>query len=581
MTDASPLPWKVFLNLRSLEPAYGREGIMAALSHRYEYVRSPSFEAGEITATLQGATVSGATPIWRGRRVQRPQAFDVVVRFEFQTPERARLLSGCSCNGWGMRCEHAPAVLVDLAVHPAMVDALAEGKATRALVGELPALRAAALEEYQAVSVGAHWFTLPPQGTGRAWDLRLTMIDPRSPATRDMVSDAPMLELRLQDSADRSLLDPRDLVHRAVPSFERRLFALGAPLTRGRKGVSITAIQASVALHLLATSRREVLLGEGGRETLRFSPASATLRVVRTTLPRSSLSLRTGPFDSQAGAEVHALEGRWRVDAENVDVSARDAVLFSGPFPFLWVPSKVTFYPIDPSVDLDVAWNLFRKPSAELPVRHAASVYAGLQKALTGRAVTLPPPEQMGLAPRAEATLTLRVQGSPLDVRAQLEARYDFGTLELTPAGPIAPVDFEHDVRRDREREELGLGRVISAGLHWSDADRAFVAAQQDAVDFWVRGIPTLREPHRAPMNLLLAENLKHVAVRPPVKACACRSWGACSTPRCASTWASSRPTSSSCARPCATSAAGSPSTTARWPSSRMLWRRSSTSSPR
>ncbi|MFO0651575.1 MAG: SNF2-related protein [Polyangiales bacterium] len=520
MPDAANAPWKVFLNLRALEPAYGREGIIAALSHRYQYVRSPTYERGEICATLERSTVSAESAVWRGRRVQRPQTFDVTVRFDFQTPERARLLSGCSCNGWGMRCEHAPALLVDLAVHPAMLDALIEGQPTRYFVDELPPLRAAALEEYQAATVGAHWFTLPPRAASRSWDIRLSVLDPRAPSARDVPPDVPTLELRLQDPTERTLLDPRDIVSRPVPMFERRLMALGAPLARGRKGVSLTATSASVALHLLSTSHRDVHLGESGREHLRFSPHAASLRVVRTTLPRGSLSMGARPWLPGASErdEVQALEGRWSVDADGLDVSARDAVLFTGPFPFVWISSISTFYPVDPSVDLDVAWSLYRRPSAELPVRHAATVYAGLQKALAGRAVKLPPPEQMGLAPRAEATMTLRVAGAPLDVRATLEARYDFGTLTVGPAGPLAPVDFEHDVRRDREREESVTARVLAAGLHWSEADGAFVAAQQEAVDFWVRGIAALREEHHAPMQLFVAENLKHVAVRPPVK---------------------------------------------------------------
>ncbi len=521
MPDAANAPWKVFLNLRSLEPAFGRDGIISALSHRYVYVRAPAFEHGEITATLQSGTVTAESPVWRGRRAQRPQTYDVSVRFHFETRERARLISDCSCNGWGVRCEHAPALLVDLAVHHEMLDALVGGKPTRYFIDDLAALRAAALEEYQAATVGAHWFTLPPRGTSKPWDIRLNVLDPRAPSPRDVAPDVPTIELRFQDPNDRTLLDPRDVVTRPLPAFERRLVALGAPLTRGRKGVSLTATSASVALHLLSTSHREVHLGEAGKELLRFSPHLASLRVVRTTLPRAALSMSARPWLPGASErdDVQALEGRWTVEAETVDVSARDAVIFTGPFPFLWIPSRATFYAVDPSVDPDVAWSLYRRPSAELPVRHAATVYAGLQKALAGRAVTLPPPEQMGLAPRAEATMTLRVSGAPLDVRAQLEARYDFGVLEVGPAGPLAPVDFEHDVRRDREREEGVVARVLAAGLRWSDADGAFVATQQEAVDFWVRGVPSLREEHRAPTGLFIAENLKHVAVRPPVKA--------------------------------------------------------------
>ncbi len=517
MTESISEHWRPFLTLQTIEAAIGREALVSALSHRLEYVRPRSFQGRVITAMLQSSTVTPASTMWRGRRTQSPYVYTVSVRFEVDRPERARLISSCSCNGWGLRCEHAPAVLADLAVHPSLLGAILAGHDTRELVRELPTMRAAALEEYQSATVGAHWFVLPPSGATHAWELRLTVLDPRHPVGREML-EVPTLEVRLMSAHERTLFDPSELLRRALPPFERRLITLGVPLSRGRKGVALTDVGASVALHLLSNNHREFVIGESGREVGRVSTSPAMLRVVRTTLTRAEVSLRTaahGPPDEP----VHALEGRWTVEPEGVEASTRDAVLFTGPFPFVWIASKAAFYPVDPSVDLDVAWSLFRIPAAELPVRQAAKVYAGLQKALAGRAVPLPPPEQMGLAPRAQAALTLRIAGAPLDVRAQLEARYDFGALTLSPEGPLNAVPFEHDVRRDREHEEGALARVTAAGLRWSEADRAFVASQQDAVDFWVRGLPSLRGAHRASVTLLIAENLTRVAVRPPVKA--------------------------------------------------------------
>ena len=81
MPDAANAPWKVFLNLRALEPAYGREGIVAALSHRYQYVRSPTFERGEICATLESSTVNAGASLTKG--LPHFGKFSVNVRFRF------------------------------------------------------------------------------------------------------------------------------------------------------------------------------------------------------------------------------------------------------------------------------------------------------------------------------------------------------------------------------------------------------------------------------------------------------------------------------------------------------------------
>ncbi len=527
MNDTRPAPaWAAFLNLASLTPALGRATVQAALSHRYEYARPPALSNGTLTATLQAPTVTTPVFSWHNRRSARAAAYEVRVTFDTRDPSRARMLTSCSCNGWGVSCEHAPALLVDLAVHPKLVAALAAGDATQGLVRELPALRAQALEEFHAREVGAEWFALPPQGPARPWEVRLTVVDARPSGVRSPARDEayPSIELRLMDPATHSLLDPREILYRGVPALERRLFTLGRPLSRNRKGVELTGTPASVALHLLRESRREVLAGEGGGgEPVRFSDAAVTLRVARTTMARADITVRADHDHAlpaaRAREEVHALEGRWSAEPEGLDVSARDAVLYSGPFPFLWVPARKTFYPVDPTVDLDVAWNVHCRPSVELPARHASVVYQGLRRALAGRAVALPPPEQMGLAPRERAEVSLRVAGAPLDLRARLEARYAFGAIELSPAGALSSVAFEDDVRRDREHEEGALARVASAGLRWSDEERAFVAEQQEAVDFWVRGVAALREPHPAALTVLVAENLKHVAVRPPVKA--------------------------------------------------------------
>ncbi len=523
MTAHPPLPWLQFITLTSLMGGYGSVAIRNALGHGFDYVRAPEMQGSEIVATLHARAVGGTvSTIWRGRRTTGQLGWEVRIGMVVEGHDSARILASCNCNAWGMRCDHLYAVLVDLAVCTELLDAVVSGRPSAPILASLPALRAQTLEELHALALGAQWFALPPRNVDARFDLRVGIVDPRTALHRK--SDTfPQLEVRLAHPVTRALFEPAAVLSDGLPPFERRLLTLGRPLSRGRKGVSMEGVSASVALHLLAGSGRAVLWGEKGSEPVQFSREPASLRLVRTTMARNAVSLSANAHARGARVErdgtVHALEGRWTCEPARLDVSAREAVLFSGPFPFLFVPATKTFHPVDPAVDLDVAWNLFNTPSAELPVRHAPSVFAGLQTALAGRAVSLPAPEEMGLAPRADATLQLRVSGAPLDVEARLEARYDFGIVALSPAGPLAPLRFEDDVRRDRTREEIAVARVQAAGLVWRDDLRAFAASHDAAVEFWQKGLPALRADSAAGVALLLAENLRNVAVRPPVKA--------------------------------------------------------------
>jgi len=516
-----PPAWFELLTLDTLAATFSPERVIGALALSVEYAAAPTLTDG---ATLTASTF-GAVPAAVRRGVGRPGVITSRATFREHPDGTAKLQTGCTCDVYAAGCVHVLAMLVDLALHPGLRDAVLDGRRdVTALLDALPALRVTARDELHARALADRWLALATPVAAEAFELRVTPVDARPGLAGAAPGpyEHPTVELRLMSTGDRSLFDPREIATRPLPRLERRLFTLGEPLSRGRKGVSLSGTSATIALHLLRASGREVLLGEKGSEALSFRDEALRLRIARTTLARGEVSVTLearaagSALLEHAGASVDALEGRWY--AEGVELAARDAVLFAGAFPMVWAPALRAFFPVDESVDPDLAWSLHCRPSAEVPQAHAATVLRGVQRALGGRRVALPRPEELGLAPRSEAKLVVRIEGRPLDVTVRVEAEYDFGTVPLGPDGPLARLPFEHDLRRDPEREREAVERVAAASLTWSAPVSAFVAKERDAADFWTRGIVTLREPTRAPLSILVAENLRRVIVRPPVR---------------------------------------------------------------
>ncbi len=518
MPPSSPT-WCDLLTLDALTRSFGASTVERALQHDLRYDRPPRLSAVD--------TVSARFELLRTHapHLQRAASGGPAPTVALHVERGAlRITAGCTCLEWGSFCDHRLALLVDLASSEELRRAVARGADTDALVAEVTAQRATLRDELRARTLVSQWIPLPRVEPAGALAVSLVPVDTRHRIDGSDPYDYPTLELRLHGPGTRSLFDMRQLGTRTLTMLHRRLVTLGTALTRSRKGVALAGVQASIALHLLRESREPVYLGERAAESLRFVDATATLRVERVRLRRAVLAQHDPAVAANLALteawneHVPALEGRWSAP-DGLELSAREVILFSGPYPFLWVPSRAAFYPVADTVDLDLAWNLHCKPAVELPERHAAVVYRGLQQTVGARRVKLPRPEDMGLGPRAEAEVTVRLEGRPLDVVARVEAAYDFGVVQLGPDGALAEVPFEHDVRRDLEREREAVARVLAAGLRWSADRAAFEAVDRDAADFWTRGVQGLRAPGEQPLTLLVADNLRGVVVRPPVKA--------------------------------------------------------------
>ena len=448
----------------------------------------------------------------------------------------ARWRADCTCRAWG-QCEHVAEVLLDLALSAPLRDALRGDGEVALAVSRLPLLRDALQHRQAAEQVATSWLPVQPASEVRAPEYLLVLplaADPTGPLQRRCVGfdGTPLLEVRLRIAGQRALLDPSRLALASLPAEDRAIVRLLHPLGGARKAFKATGVEAAIALEFLARHAASRARLEGDDAAPTFARDALSLHIVATRLPRHRLSLRAPEegapralYGAQAGRwedappendeAVDALEARWRSADGRVEVRAADAVLFRGPFPRLWCPTRRAFFPVDPAADLDVAWHAQIAPAVELPRGHAERVLRALRRRLRGRSVHLPTLADVG-AEDAEARFVLRVEGRPLDLRARLEARYPHATIELSLARAL---EADADDRRDGDLELEAVERVAGTSLAWDEAARCFRAMDDDAARFWREGADALRQGGRPPLAVEVPASLAGTRARAPLAA--------------------------------------------------------------
>ncbi|MFO0624983.1 MAG: SNF2-related protein [Polyangiales bacterium] len=497
---ASDDPWIDRVTLQNLLPLCPPESLGAALEHGFSYASPPVVDGPfAVRATFVNNVAPG--PAWRGLRVSQPKV--VSTRAELVVSAR-RLLSvslSCACGRPAASCPHGLALLVDLAVSPALRRAVLHGGVTPEVLDALPAARVSARGEFSVARLVDAWMQLSPRGDAVAWELLLTVVDGGRGGREGVAS----LELRLRDPATGALLNP--LRPKGLTDAEVSLLALGEPLSRGRLGYGFVGARAAVLLRLLRDDGRPVVL-EGG-EVARFASAPAALRIERARVPRAEVAVGA---ELSTAAAVEALVARWSAEGDaGFDLGAAEVVLFVGPSPQVFVPARSAFYPVARGVDQGVALSMHQRPAMLLPEGRAADAYARLADVVSGRSVALPPPERMGLGPRETPEVVVLLEGTALDVTARAEARYSFGARALG----VAP-DPEERVRRDLAREESARARIEAAGMR-SQAG-VWRAEGDEAAALWSRGLAMLRGAEPFAMTVRVSDALRGVAVRAPTR---------------------------------------------------------------
>ena len=391
----------------------------------------------------------------------------------------------CACSrGRPYVCEHFVRILVDLAVHPALRSALAAGESTpaiAALLEALPALRREAFEERTLDERLAQW--VPPRTFDEDFEIDVEPVRSASLAT---VDERPALVVRHRRPGARALVRPRDVLDARLRPWHRRLVELTAPGHMDRSSLVSTRAQASMLLHLLQD--QQPIFTRTWKSRLRFH--------------KHFVAPRVEPVGDRLVARWYTAEGRLLVDAE-------DALLFTGPFPFVWSEADGIFHPVAPEVEIDVAWGLSRVPSLPLTSRSRERIGRALLMGVRGLGVGLPGPEVFGLPPLEAPTFELRLTGSPLDVRAELDAVYRAGKVPVVPRRDDA-------ANRDVDAEQRGLAIVRAAGFMDEDDGGALRATEEHAVELWRSGILALRGEAVPIFEILLGDALARVKVGPP-----------------------------------------------------------------
>lgn len=511
-----PLTWLDDITLEGV-----RDAFPAMLSRLVEgparYLEAPAAVGAAVRAALPGATPRSRVTVVLSRGDHRP-------------PWR----SDCTCRAWG-NCEHVAQLLIDLALSPALREALQRGEVDARALERTAAVREALCAQLAADSVASTWLPVRPALVlaSPCYALLLpTASDPSQPLQRRCVGydGAPQIELRLRIPGQRAALDPAAISAATLPPEDRAVVRLLNPVRGARRAMRASGVEAAVALEFLSRHARGRVVLDGGEAPVRFDDTELGLHLVLTRLPRRRLSLQGDPagtpralygveggrWEGEAPANDHpvdAIEARWRSDDGRVELCAWDAMLFRGPFPRLWSPGHGAFFRVADGVDLDVAWHAQSAPAVELVRGHAERIVRSLRRRLRGRAVRLPTLAEVG-ADEGPARFVLRVEGRPIELSARLFALYPHGEFLLAPG-----VELDDDDRRDTERELDALQLLGRTGLSWEAATQRYRASDASAAGFWRDDVPALRASLAPVITVEVPASLVGARARPPVVA--------------------------------------------------------------
>lgn len=475
--------WIREIDMDFVDRRFGAEAVSSLLRDGRDHAEPPHVDgSGRLGAAL---VRDPRDPV---PRAQAGEALPIATALRVRLRDGA-LEMACACSrGRPYVCEHVTRVLVDVAVSPALRTALAaRAEVSQALVDELRARRVEAYEERTLDERLALW--LPPRAFDDDLEIDIEPVRSAGLAARD---ERPALVVRHRRPPSRTLLKPRDVIDARLPARHRRIIELTAPSHTDRNVLVSTRAQASMLLHLVRDE--SPVFTRDWKRRLRFATSPVVARVERSG---------------------DRLVARWYDASGQVIAEAKDALLFSGPFPYLWSEAHELFHPVSAEVDLDVAWGLCRVPSLPLTSTTTEKIGRAIFTRGRGLGVALPPPEAFGLPPLEAPSFELALSGSPLDVRGELYAVYRAGRVLVVPGA-------EEIDGRDREAEAHALALVRSAGLARATEDGEpddglGRAAEERAVLLWQEGLPALRASQEPRIEVLVAESLARVTIGPPV----------------------------------------------------------------
>jgi SNF2 family DNA or RNA helicase len=531
-TQPSIPTWLRYLDLQQLTDS-GSFDIEKILRHKYKYTEVPVLEPRERVV----ATLNSDCYIPPHKKGSEPSAgpFTVTLR----TPSRGSYSSiGIDANctsGEKPYSEPAVSLLIDLAIYPALREAVMNGEAVEPLLETLPAVREQAYRDYQAHQALQFWAPKEQLQVAPSPTYALSIYDTVSPYRNryymPYFNNNPHVEVRPRLPGKRAILSDNDTKDMRFPPADGQILRYCRPMYQNRKGFIVEGSTVALVLHLLQD--REVKL-EGEDVPVIFAKSPVFLKMVVTRLPRKQIGKRNTlkdppdryhpsvideeepePEDPTLDVTVNALEARWYTRDGEFDISSADAVLIAGLYSYLWVPEQHTVYPISHLVDTEAAWRLFLVPSINLVEGHGPMLYRAFRHQLQGTLIALPPPVEIGLSPAEMPEFKLRIDGEPLAVQLHLEAHYTFGILPLFP-GPSLE---EFVGTRDVELEDAALEQMTRLNFRENAQNQCFMSGNEEqAAWFWLEGIELLKQAEPK-ITLMMPAKLQSTKVRKKLKA--------------------------------------------------------------
>ena len=497
-----PPGWADWLSLDALDARLGPQVVNQLLvTPAVEYLVPPKLGSdGRVVAQVD--SVHGLNPHF-GRR--EPCAVSLRA-----APERDRLETTCTCyvakwqNG---PCTHVVRLLVDLATHPPLAEAVLTQGLVEARLAELPEARARAHAERTALATFARWI-----GPARTEVVEIAL----EPTVEHLIEAAPVLLVRVRRVGERALLTSHEIETLPLAASDRRLLALTELSRTSRKAMVARGPLASMLLHELSLRGPVWLLQFRKRAGFAIAERRPRVMARMSTVPSKRPGAPRGTAESKP-REVEVLTVEWTSEDGSPALPAQDTLLFEGPRPFLWDRRGETFHPVAADVDASAAARLQSQPVIELPQAHRARVGRMLHAGMRGRGIALPAREALGLPHQETPAIVLRMTGAPLELSGRLEAVYAARTVAL-PADAPAETD-----ERDLDTEAAALALARSSGLEVR-ADEAsgeprLCADADGAIDFWQRGILELRAASAPGIEVMLSEPLARVRLGTPLRA--------------------------------------------------------------
>jgi len=229
---------------------------------------------------------------------------------------------------------------------------------------------------------------------------------------------------------------------------------------------------------------RDAAVSIKGIGKLQFGPEPLVLRVKAETREKDNR------VELHAFLQETATERIFEIDQGRVIVGA--------PTWFLWPESSEIFQvPGTPPWVLEA---MAKQPRLTMDASVAADEMDNLSESL--QSVGVPQRDVFELASdrREVSGFLATIEGGPSKILVRLAARYDNVTLSVTGNPPETArysatiADQTIAFYRDLEAEVRARRVLLDAKLRWSDADEAFVALGDTAIEFIVAGIPLLPE---------------------------------------------------------------------------------------